>query len=90
LRPGVARSNLAPGDTNGVDDVFRRDLRSGQPDESRWGSTGQQANDHSTFSQDLAISADGRHVAFGSFASNLIPSDRNDLPGIFISESRNR
>jgi hypothetical protein len=54
------------------------------------GTDGQQGNGDSTFSQDLAISADGRHVAFGSFASNLIPSDRNDLPGIFISESRNR
>ena len=83
-------SNLVPDDTNGVDDVFRRDLRSGTTRRVSVGVDGQQANGDSSFSQDLAISADGRHVAFGSFASNLIPNDRDDLPDVFVSDSRNR
>ena len=83
-------SNLVPGDTNGVVDVFRRDLRTGTTRRVSVGTDGQQGNGDSTFSQDLAISADGRHVAFGSFASNLVPNDRNDLPDVFVSDSRNR
>lgn len=33
-----------------------------------------------------AISADGRHVAFGSGASNLVPGDRNDLDDVFVRD----
>jgi Tol biopolymer transport system component len=83
-------SNLVAGDTNDVVDVFRRDLHSGTTRRISVGIDGQQANAESAFSRDLAISADGRHAAFASFATNLIPNDRNDQPDIFVWNLRNR
>jgi Tol biopolymer transport system component len=83
-------SNLVRGDTNGVVDVFRRDLNSRTTRRVSVGIAGQQANGDSAFSRDLAVSADGRHVVFGSFASNLIPNDRNDQPDIFVHDIRTR
>jgi len=83
-------SNLVAGDTNGLVDVFRRDLRSGTTRHVSVGINGQQANGDSAFSRDLTISADGHHVAFGSFATNLIPNDLNDLPDVFVWSHRKR
>jgi Tol biopolymer transport system component len=34
----------------------------------------------------VSISGDGRHVAFGSFASNLVANDRNDQPDVFVRD----
>src|SRR5882672_8778836 len=45
--------------------------------------TGAEANDHSG---DGNISADGRVVAFCSYASNLVPSDTNGSPDIFVHD----
>ena len=71
-------SNLVPGDTNGVEDVFLRDRDTdadGVFDEPGAVSTvrvsqrgGVQANGASN---EPAITADGRYVVFTSFASNL-------------------
>ena len=44
-------------------------------------STGEQGNSWSTFP---SISADGRYVAFSSYASNLVPNDTNDVPDVFV------
>ena len=38
----------------------------------------------SNFSGNPSISADGRFVAFRSFASNLVPGDTNNQPDIFV------
>lgn len=35
---------------------------------------------------DPAISADGRYVAFYSFASNLVPGDTNDELDVFVRD----
>jgi len=69
-------SNLVAGDTNGVTDLFVRDLRAGITQRVSLSSTGQQA-DSGTFNFASAISADGRYVAFTSGASNLVPGDTN-------------
>jgi len=83
-------SNLVAGDTNGVVDVFRRDLQSGTTRRVSVGIAGEQANGDSAFVRDLAISADGRHVAFASWATNLIRNDRNDAPDVFVWELSHR
>jgi Tol biopolymer transport system component len=44
-------------------------------------STGQQGNDSS---YDPAISADGRYVAFASFATNLVAGDTNGDLDVFV------
>ena len=46
-------------------------------------SSGVQTNNYSYFS---AISADGRYVAFESYASNLVPGDTNREPDIFVRD----
>src|SRR5207253_961741 len=67
-------TNLVPGDTNGVKDIFVRDLTTGQTVRVSVDSAGIQGNGAS-FSPSL--SADGRLVAFDSFATNLVPGDTN-------------
>ncbi|WP_344534216.1 hypothetical protein [Streptomyces albiaxialis] len=61
-------ANLVAGDTNGVADVFVRDLKTGKTQRVSLGAGGAQADGAS---DDAAISADGRHVAFSSEAGNL-------------------
>ena len=67
-------SNLVAGDTNDRADVFVRDRMAGETWRVSVGSDGRQAN---RASSEPAISADGRHVAFRSFASNLVAGDTN-------------
>lgn len=78
-------SNLVPGDTNASDDVFVRDLRTRTTHRLSVGPTGRQAD---TNSLDASISADGRHVAFSSLATNLVPNDTNDAIDVFVSDQR--
>ena len=68
-------SNLVPGDTNGVGDVFVRDRFTGVTERVSVGSGRNQAN---AGSYEPAISADGRYVAFASEATNLVPGDTNN------------
>jgi Tol biopolymer transport system component len=60
--------DLVRGDTNKVDDVFVHDLASGRTTRLSVSSTGKQANDGAV---NPALSADGRHATFESFATNL-------------------
>ena len=82
-------SNLVPGDTNGVGDVFVRDRRSGVTERVSVGPKGVQGNGDSNFlgiSTAPAISDDGRFVAFKSDASNLVKGDRNGLTDVFVHD----
>lgn len=76
-------SNLVPGDTNGVHDIFVHDLHIGQTTRVSVDSTGAQSDAESN---DPAISADGRFVAFSSTASNLVPGDTNGDVDIFVHD----
>ncbi len=69
-----AASNLVRGDTNGAVDVFVHDRRTGRTTRVSVASDGTQGNSDSLAPQ---LSADGRYVAFGSYASNLVPGDTN-------------
>ena len=74
-------SRLVPGDTNGALDVFVADVVSGTIDRVSLATGGGQANERS---YSPSISADGRIVAFSSFASNLVPDDSNGLLDVFL------
>ncbi len=76
-------SNLVPGDTNGSTDVFVHDCETGTTLRVNVASDGSQANDESYRS---SISADGRLVAFGSDATNLVSDDTNPWMDIFVHD----
>jgi Tol biopolymer transport system component len=76
-----AATNLVPGDTNLVTDIFVRDWVMGTTERVSVSTWGEQANAGS-WAPD--ISGDGRWVAFVSAASNLVPNDRNGQPDIFL------
>jgi archaellum component FlaF (FlaF/FlaG flagellin family) len=80
-------TNLVPGDTNGFVDVFLHDRLSGATERVNVSSTEAQANQDSGSS--FAISADGRWVAFESFATNLIFSDTNGRTDAFVRDRVN-
>ncbi len=77
-------SNLVPGDTNGFDDVFVHDRQTGLTERVSVATDGAQGDKNSGFGLDL--SADGRYVAFGSSASNLVAGDTNALPDVFVHD----
>lgn len=63
-------TNLVPGDLNQAADVFVHNCTTGETQRVSVGTDGQEGND---IAIPPSISADGRFVAFGSFASNLLP-----------------
>jgi Tol biopolymer transport system component len=73
-------SDLVADDTNGQQDIFVRDMVTGRTTLASVGPGGVQGNGDS---REASISADGRFVAFDSFASNLVPGDSNDSPDVF-------
>jgi hypothetical protein len=64
-----------------VDDAFVRDLSTGTTTRVSVASNGEESN--AAVSR-VAISADGRHVAFQSFASNLVAGDSNERGDVFV------
>src|SRR5689334_4894228 len=78
-------TNLVPGDTNGHEDVFVRDRQAGTTERVSVGQGGAQANGDSGFAG-LAISGDGRFVAFASDASNLVKGDTNGATDVFVHD----
>jgi Tol biopolymer transport system component len=76
-------SNLVAGDTNLDADVFVRDRAAQVTRRVSVGPGGQQANGGSF---DTVISADGRFVAFVSYASNLVAGDTNDTSDVFVRD----
>jgi archaellum component FlaF (FlaF/FlaG flagellin family) len=79
-------TNLVPGDTNGQPDIFVRDRTRGVTERVSVSSTGAQAN--SASSSEIALSRDGRYVAFASNASNLVPGDVNGRSDVFVHDRR--
>ncbi|MCO4747455.1 MAG: hypothetical protein KC912_21825 [Proteobacteria bacterium] len=67
-------TNLVAGDTNGAHDVFRHDLKTGETTRVSALASGTEGNGHAMWGD---VSADGRYVAFGSRATNLLTTDVN-------------
>src|SRR5262249_55118667 len=76
-------TNLVPGDTNGMGDVFVRDRMTGTTTRVSVASDGSQA-DGESFRP--AISADGTVVVFESRATNLIAGDSNAAADVFVHD----
>lgn len=76
-----AAPNLVVDDTNYMKDIFVVDRDTGAIERVSVSSVGQEAND---LSGTPAISADGRYVAFESWASNLVPGDANGACDVFV------
>jgi len=76
-------SNLVSGDTNGVSDVFVKDMQTGTITLVSTNASGDRANGYSGYSN---VSADGRYVAFYSSASNLVSGDTNNAVDVFVKD----
>ncbi len=75
-------SNLVDGDTNGVPDVFVRDLVTGAVRCVSRNGSGVPANDDSG---GASITPDGAWIAFHSRASDLMSIDTNDGADVFVT-----
>ena len=80
---GSAAGNLVPADSNGLRDVFLRDLTLGRTERVSLTWNGGEANDHA---YPEALSAGARHVVFSSYADNFVPSDTNGLQDVFVRD----
>jgi hypothetical protein len=81
---GSYATNLTSPDTNGQIDVFLRDRVANVTlccSVTSGGATG------NNYSQYPTISADGRYVAFESFASNLVGNDHNGGSDVFVYDA---
>jgi Tol biopolymer transport system component len=76
-------TNLVSGDTNGTYDVFVHDRQTGETTRVSVDSSGNQGD---SGSGGPSISADGRYLAFASWASNLVPGDTNNGADIFVHD----
>ncbi len=90
-------SNLVFGDTNGKYDVFIRDRNAGLTERVSVSTGGEQGNDDSAGDSStsggqvtpaplMAVSDDGRYVAFASLASNLTADDTNGKWDVFVRD----
>ncbi len=76
--------NFVSGDTNGRADVFLKDRADGSVTRVSVSSDGTQADDSST---PQGISADGRYVLMGSWATNLVAGDTNGGFDVFLHDT---
>jgi flagellin-like hook-associated protein FlgL len=76
-------ANLVSGDTNGVSDIFIKDLATGAVSRVSTTATGAQANGASAQG---SLSADGRLMVFQSFATDLVPGDTNGRSDLFLKD----
>jgi Tol biopolymer transport system component len=80
-------SNLVPGDTNDDGDVFLKDLQTGDITRLSVSASGEETINNfegTNYVFRPAISADGRTVAFMSYADRLVPGDTNEKMDIFL------
>ena len=68
-----AATDLVAGDTNGIPDVFARDLQGGTTSRVSLGAMSNGSISPMNTSDAAAITPDGRYVAFYSSATNLVP-----------------
>jgi Tol biopolymer transport system component len=76
-------SNLVPGDTNGIWDVFVRDRQMGTTERMSVSTRGVEGDGESGHP---SISADGRYVAFYSFGTTLVSPDTNQDRDVFVRD----
>lgn len=75
--------NLVADDNNNDSDIFVFDRQTGTTTRVSVASDGTEANGMSEFP---SISADGRYVAFASYANNLVAGDTNGIYDVFVHD----
>lgn len=78
-------TNLVANDNNGFEDVFHRDLETGQTTILSVGHDGSPANGNSQYAR---MTPNGRYIVFQSEASNLVPGDTNNAYDIFVVDRK--
>lgn len=78
-----AASNLVIGDANNANDVFVRDVVNGITTLVSVNTNGVPGNG---VSRNSVMTPDGRFVAFGSLASDLVPGDTNAIADVFVRD----
>ena len=78
-----AATNLDPGDTDDVYDVYVKDLVTGALTLASTATTGPKSNG---YSYAPSLSADGTKVAFHSTATNLDPDDPDDVYDVYVKD----
>jgi Tol biopolymer transport system component len=87
-----SNARLVPSDVNSVDDVFVYDRQTKTIEKvsiSSSGVAGNQGSGDAGISGKIygaTISADGRHVAFASSATNLVADDTNGIEDLFVRD----
>ncbi len=76
-------SDLVAGDTNGVADVFLRDVPSSTTYLVSVSTNGTAGNG---VCRGSTMTADAHYVAFTSAANNLVPADTNGIPDVFVRD----
>jgi Tol biopolymer transport system component len=82
---GTIDRSVVPGKTSDLPDVVVRDLKTGTNDRVSVSSAGEESD--GTAYQPV-LSANGRFVAFGSDATNLVAGDTNGLYDIFVHDRK--
>ena len=75
-------TNLVPGDTNKIADVFVHDMQTGTTSRVNVTSSGAQSN--GDIGAVAALSGGGGYVSFSSDAPNLVPGDTNNDLDVFL------
>ena len=83
---GSRSTNLDPADTDAINDAFVRDMGSGDTVLVSQSPVEAPLNANAE-SRDPSISADGRFVAFSSFATNIDPAATNNRSDIFVRDT---
>lgn len=75
--------NLVPGDTNGLMDIFIKDIATG---ETRLMSAAADGTPGNGYSDTFKLSPDGTRLLFYSESDNLVPGDTNGRPDLFVKD----
>ncbi|MEW6020455.1 MAG: hypothetical protein AB1760_20540, partial [Pseudomonadota bacterium] len=81
-----AASDLTGDDANGGEDVFVHDMTAGKLTRVSTNAAGEEGDAASGLGA-VAVSGDGRYVAFDSAASNLVDGDGNAKRDIFVKDT---
>jgi len=76
-------SNIVSGDTNGVDDVFCRDMQLGTMTRLSVGPANQQGTNDSTY---YNVTPSGTLLTFASLSANFVSGDTNSMEDVFLKQ----
>lgn len=79
----ATKAALEASDTNGLTDIYVKDLNTNTLRRVSVAADGSGANGESS---SISLSADGRYVAFVSAASNLVAGDTNQVSDVFVKD----